>query len=247
MKFLARRFSYILVGLYLCSNLSCSVVPKHLSGEIETIDVYYINQACDCPNFIQVTDLKTPNVDSIDTETQLYITPAEPDLYLTGEYYLNDHFNYLLRLTGQFYTDKGVPKTYVPNTNEKPEPSRVFLYTDYQLVPIIQPKEPPYDSIILNKLHGEWISETDSAAYISINDSIWTFGYKGEKNFQDDNYYISITDTLTQFVKSTQENYFIILDNVKAKTYLEILTLNDTTFSYFVYPQMHVHVYRKTY
>ncbi|MBK8342795.1 MAG: hypothetical protein IPL12_05390 [Bacteroidetes bacterium] len=95
-------------------------------------------------------------------------------------------------------------------------------------------------------MHGEWISETDSAAYISINDSIWTFGYKGEKNYQDDNYSISITDTLTQFVKSSQANYFIVLDNSKTKTYFEILTLTDTTFSYFVYPQLHVQAYRKS-
>ena len=68
--------------------------------------------------------------------------------------------------------------------------------------------------------------------------------------------------TLSEFVKiiaTSKRNIFpvvndqnkllgiIILDNVKAKTYLEILTMKDTTFSYFVYPQMHVHVYRKTY
>jgi len=246
MKISARWTSYILGGLYLCSFLSCSVVPKHLSGKIETIDVYYVNYACDCPNFIRVTNFDISNLDSVDAENHLYITPAAADLFLPGDYYAEDHFNYILRLTGQFYTDKGVPKTYYPNTNEKPESGFVFLYSDYQLIPIPQPKEPPYDSIILNKLHGAWISETDSAAYISITDSIWTFGYKGEKNYHDDNYTISVTDTLTQFVKSGQENYFIVLDNAKTKTYFEILTLNDTTFSYFVYPQLHVQVYRKS-
>ena len=55
-----------------------------------------------------------------------------------------------------------------------------------------------------------------------------------------------IIEQLDMFSWTIKKHTVIVLDNAKTKTYFEILTLNDTTFSYFVYPQMHVQVYRKS-
>jgi hypothetical protein len=103
------------------------------------------------------------------------------------------------------------------------------------------------DDIKSNKelMQGLWIDDQDSLASVMINDSQWTFNYKDEQANSDDNYSISITDRLPEFVKETENGEFLILTNKSDTLKFEILGLTDSTFSMMYYPAGKIHLYRR--
>lgn len=134
----ALLFSLFIITLalnfYLQSTPTFLDRPTKLSGITETIEVHYVNWACDCANFIETKyDLNDPNYE-VREEDCIFIEPANAKLKLPERYFEKGHFERKLRLTGQFYLKKGIPRFYEQKTPEKPVPARVFRYTEFEMV-----------------------------------------------------------------------------------------------------------------
>src|ERR1700741_3669984 len=118
MKFLIPIYIFIIFFVS-CSN---EKPPEKLSGKTETIEVSYINWACDCPDFIE-TKYSDSGIEFEQKEKYcIYIEPASNNLKIPEDFYNEQHFKYYLKLTGQYYTDKGVPVTYEKKIVEHPAP-----------------------------------------------------------------------------------------------------------------------------
>lgn len=113
---------------------SCHNQPTKLSGKTETIQVSYVNWACDCADYIETKFYQDNSDYEAKEEDCIYIEPANPSLKIPDNYFDNGHFENHLRLTGQFYIDKGVPNTYGRKTPEKPEKAKVFRYDKFEIV-----------------------------------------------------------------------------------------------------------------
>jgi len=108
--------------------------PFKLSATTETIELNYVNWACDCANFIETKHAQNdPNYETRE-EDCIFIEPANAKLKLPERYFEKGHFERKLRLTGQFYLKKGIPRFYEQKTPEKPVPARVFRYTEFEMV-----------------------------------------------------------------------------------------------------------------
>jgi plasmid maintenance system killer protein len=92
-------------------------------------------------------------------------------------------------------------------------------------------------------MQGLWVHDQDSLSSLVINNHQWTFNYKGEQTNSDDNYLITITDKLPEFVKETEKAEFIILTNKADTLEYEILGLTDSTFSMMYFPAGKIHLY----
>ncbi len=123
------NLTYILGLIWLTS---CSDQPTKLSGKTETIEVSYINWACDCPDFIDRRHYKDDLEYEAKEEDCIFIEPSSNDKKIPQDYYDNGHFEYYLKLSGQFYVDKGVPDSYDQKTPERPEKARVFKYDNFE-------------------------------------------------------------------------------------------------------------------
>lgn len=125
---------WMALNFYLQSTPNFLDRPTKLSSITETIEVDYINWACDCANFIETKyALNDPNYETREQDC-IFIEPANAKLKLPDRYFEKDHFEKKLRLTGQFYLKKGMPRFYEQKTPEKPAPARVFRYTKVEMV-----------------------------------------------------------------------------------------------------------------
>ena len=108
--------------------LSCSHKKGGLDGNIRTLELTYITWACDCANWATKINLEQYSGDTLASKS-IFIEPAHQDLELPDSLgYSND----VIKFTGQFYNKKGFPKGY--HSNQAPKASRVFRYTDYEVV-----------------------------------------------------------------------------------------------------------------
>lgn len=94
-------------------------------------------------------------------------------------------------------------------------------------------------------MQGLWFHDKDSLASLTINNYQWTFNYEGKQTASDDNYSISITDKLSEFVDETEKSEFIFLTNKKDTMSYEILGLTDSTFSMMYLPAGKIHLYKR--
>jgi hypothetical protein len=108
--------------------------PSNLTGKTETIVVYYINWACDCPDFIESGYYDCQPHYEPKEEDCIFIEPSNSDLKVPMSFYEKEYFTKKLRLTGQFYQDKGIPKTYEQKTPEKPNKAKVFRYDEIEII-----------------------------------------------------------------------------------------------------------------
>lgn len=120
-------FTFGLIGL-----IACNDQPAKLSGKTETIEVAYINWACDCADFIETRFYKDNTNYEPKKEDCIFIEPANPGIKIPDNYFEKGHFENHLSLTGQFYIDKGVPNNYDSKTPEKPERAKVFRYDKFE-------------------------------------------------------------------------------------------------------------------
>lgn len=126
-----KLFSSILFAAFISS---CTSAPSNLSDKTEVIEVFYVNWACDCPDFAEANS-NTQNPDyEIRAEDCFYLEAAHPDSAVPHAFYDSLHFDYYLVLHGRFYKDMGVPESYIPETSERLEAGRVFRYDAYKLV-----------------------------------------------------------------------------------------------------------------
>ncbi|MFL5765400.1 MAG: hypothetical protein ACJ77K_15755 [Bacteroidia bacterium] len=106
--------------------------PNNLSGKVEIIEVDYIQWACDCANWIQVKDEKNCS-NGIDENKCFFIEAENSSLKEVENSFVFAVHSNKLRLTGQFYTDKGIASDY-DSENEKPDPARVFRYSKIEII-----------------------------------------------------------------------------------------------------------------
>ncbi len=126
--------SMLFLFLILLSLASCNPQPTQLSGKNETITVDYIKWACDCPDFVDTKVYDQDPEYEVKEEECFFIEAANKKNQIPEKYYNEDHFQYSLKLTGQFYLDKGVPTSYDRKTPERPKKSRVFRYDSFEMV-----------------------------------------------------------------------------------------------------------------
>ncbi len=120
-----RVLTFAILGL---SILSCTDKKGGLDGNIKTLEFTYIAWACDCANWATKIDLEKYSGDTLARQS-IFLEPANQDLELPDSLgYSND----VIKFTGQFYNNKGFPKGY--HSYQDPEKSRVFRYTEYEVV-----------------------------------------------------------------------------------------------------------------
>jgi hypothetical protein len=102
-----------------------------LEANTQTLQLHYIQWACECANWVTTADLDkygNKNDGTLDDHC-IFLEPANaakalPDMYERRET--------LIQVTGQFYKHKGFPQGY--SSNEMPDAAPVFRYTSYQVL-----------------------------------------------------------------------------------------------------------------
>jgi len=129
---------YIYLTLLLLVFTQCNnSYPRKLSGVEQTIEVKYINWACDCPDFVEVKFYDREDM----AVYCFYIEAAKFDLKLPDSFYSdNNYLSKRLRLTGQFYLDEGISRTYEWKTSkDKIDKGRVFRYDKIEVIDETKP------------------------------------------------------------------------------------------------------------
>jgi hypothetical protein len=104
-----------------------------LSDKVETIDVIRVNWACDCSDFTYRRTLPV-DIGEIPDADFFFIEASDPSLKVHEAFYDSGYFRQYLRLTGRFYTDRGISRTYELKTPEKPEHAKVFRYDKIEYI-----------------------------------------------------------------------------------------------------------------
>ncbi|WP_428897290.1 hypothetical protein Dip518_001077 [Parelusimicrobium proximum] len=97
------------------------------------LEVMYINWACDCADYIELSHFNDPDYE-IDDKDCLFIEAESQDLQDIEDSYKKDPFDKYLKLYGQFYTRPAVSKTYEQKTEECPGKAKVFRYTHIEII-----------------------------------------------------------------------------------------------------------------
>lgn len=107
--------------------------PNELSGKKETITLMYAGWACDCAQWITLEDAERYS-GQLDTlgERSIYLEPASRDLELPDTLFNENIMSLRLKLTGEFYKEKGFPEDFY--SPQDPEAARVFRYTKYEVL-----------------------------------------------------------------------------------------------------------------
>jgi len=237
------KLSFLKFAFGLILLTSCGDQPKQLSGKRETIEVAYVNWACDCADFIEIKYFKDNPEYEIKEEDCIFIEPADLTIQIPEEYYNSGHFERYLKLTGQFYKDKGIPNSYERKTPEQPRKARVFRYDSFTFLD--KASHDTNSKVTSGLLNGTWIHEEDGLSSLTISNNQWTFNYENNSSKEDDIYQISIVDKLPEFVKETEKAEFIILTNKTDTMYFEILNLDAKVLSLLNYPTGRRHLYTK--
>lgn len=128
----SKSLKLLLLSLVVLTTAGCNLDHKGgLDGKTQTLELTYIAWACDCANWASKEDINRyhDNIDNTLANRSIFIEPASQALELPDTLgYSND----IIKFTGQFYKEKGFPKGY--DSFENPEESRVFRYTDYEVV-----------------------------------------------------------------------------------------------------------------
>lgn len=122
------RFGYL-------AYLERSIQPKILSNKEEVINVMYVNWACDCANFIDVSLLQKGK--DVDEKDCIFIEPSTENLAIDSDSLYHKQFDYFIKLKGQYYIDEGVPSSYERKIVEPlmaPNKAKVFRYTAYEFI-----------------------------------------------------------------------------------------------------------------
>ncbi len=100
--------------------------PFFLSDKRETIVAVRVDWMCNCANFVDTTKYKNNPVSEPADNDYFFIEPARPDLDWNRDYFIKNGY---VRLTGQFYIDKGIPEEFeLGHIEDKPDHARVFKY-----------------------------------------------------------------------------------------------------------------------
>ncbi|WP_294331536.1 hypothetical protein [uncultured Chryseobacterium sp.] len=100
-----------------------------LIGKTQKLDIEYTAFGCACPGWIRVKDLNSVKNQGI-KNLYFYIEPADENLELPVYFDVLRHF---LRIKGQFYTKKDVPRGTIQNEEPMPK-GKVFRYTELEVL-----------------------------------------------------------------------------------------------------------------
>lgn len=114
--------------------ISCNTQPQKLSAIHETLEVSYVNWACDCANFIETKFYKSNSNYQIKETDCIFIDPSNDNNKIPNTFYSKENFDHYLELTGQFYNDKGIPSSYEQKTEQQPKKAKVFRYDSFKLI-----------------------------------------------------------------------------------------------------------------
>jgi hypothetical protein len=103
---------------------------KDLEDSIRTLDLQYIQWACQCANWATSDDIRLYQDTGKLSEHTFFIEPASDNLILPDTLGYNGN---LIQFVGQFYMDKGYPKNY-PKTEMIVEKANVFRYTSFKVM-----------------------------------------------------------------------------------------------------------------
>jgi hypothetical protein len=105
-------------------------IKSALENKTQTITLEYIVWGCACANWITKADLKKYEAAGSLSDHCIFIEPSDSALQIPENV---DFLSNNLKLTGNFYTEKGYPREYL-KTEEEVESARVFRYTKYIIV-----------------------------------------------------------------------------------------------------------------
>ena len=105
-------------------------IKSALENKTQTITLEYIVWGCACANWITKADLKKYEAAGSLSNHCIFIEPSDSALQIPENV---DFLSNNLKLTGNFYTEKGYPREYL-KTEEEVESARVFRYTKYIIV-----------------------------------------------------------------------------------------------------------------
>ena len=102
-----------------------------LEGRQQTIELSYIDWACDCADWATPKDLKKyhDNINDTLAKLSMYIEPSDKGLELPDSFYVSGN---TIKFTGRFYKYKKLPKHYF--SVELPGRAKVFRYEKYEIV-----------------------------------------------------------------------------------------------------------------
>jgi hypothetical protein len=128
----------LLVGVWFYnSTVTLLDRPFFLSGDSEIIVATRVDWMCNCADFVDTTKYKTNPVTEPADNNFFFIESSQPD-----QRWNRDHFikNKYVRLTGQFYIDKGIPKEFeLGHIEDKPDHARVFRFDKIEYLDEAQP------------------------------------------------------------------------------------------------------------
>ncbi|MBS1508938.1 MAG: hypothetical protein JSS79_20035 [Bacteroidetes bacterium] len=97
--------------------------PFILSHTTETIIATRVDWMCHCANFVDTTMYKT-NPATEPSDDDYFFIESDSASQLDRDYFSKNEY---IKLTGQFYIDKGIPEEYkLGHIEDKPDHARVF-------------------------------------------------------------------------------------------------------------------------
>lgn len=119
---------YLTLTIISALILSCTNSKGGLQEKTQTLELTYISWACDCANWATENDIKKYSGNSL-MQRSIFIEPANKKLKLPDTLGYNAD---IIKFTGKFYNERGYPKGY--HSYQDPEKSRVFRYTEFQVL-----------------------------------------------------------------------------------------------------------------
>ena len=97
--------------------------PFFLSSTKMTIIATRVDWMCNCANFVDTSKYKTNSVTEPKDNDYFFIEPSHTD-QLDRDYFIKNKY---VKLTGQFYIDKGIPEEFkLGHIEDKPDHARIF-------------------------------------------------------------------------------------------------------------------------
>jgi len=101
-----------------------------LEEKVQTLNLYYIQWACECTNWATEADRKLAGDTGSLSELTVFVEPANPSLALPDTIgYQGD----VVQFTGQFYKEKTYYEGYIKGEQDV-DKARVFRYTKYKII-----------------------------------------------------------------------------------------------------------------
>jgi hypothetical protein len=106
------------------------LIPNKLDSNALTIRITHIDWACECADWVTVSDFNKSDSTGRLEDYCFFIEPANKGLTLPDTIgYSGD----IIELTGQFYKNKSFPKGYTLREMST-DKARVFRYTNYKII-----------------------------------------------------------------------------------------------------------------